>query len=161
MPAARRKASFQQNNLALAPCQGCSTCYRGGQGTAGRARQSTARHGTAWHGTHGTARQGRAGQGRAGRQGQGQGQGQGLGQGQGQGQGQGRAGRGGAGQGRAPKKATVEVHLYCLTAERSFAGRRHYSPRVPGSFTLPHRAVGTLGRGPRSEPRVPMALSAV
>ena len=41
---------------------------------------------------------------------------------------------------------------YCLTAKKLLAGRRHYSPRVPQSFTLPHRAVGTLGRGPRSEP---------
>ena len=45
-----------------------------------------------------------------------------------------------------------------LTAERSFAGRSHYSPRIPGAFTLPHRSDGTLGRGPRSEPRAPMQM---
>ena len=73
----------------------------------------------------------RAGQGRAGQEG--------------------RAGReGGAGRGRG--------RLYCLTAKKSFAGRRHYSPRTPGGFTLPHRADGTLGRGPRSEPRGPMQM---
>ena len=33
------------------------------------------------------------------------------------------------------------------TAETSCAGRRHYSPRLPGGFTLPHRSDGTLGRG--------------
>ena len=27
-----------------------------------------------------------------------------------------------------------------------------------GSFTLPHRSDGTLGRGPRSEPRAPMQM---
>ena len=66
---------------------------------------------------------------------------------------------------RPPKKAQTTptvvgfgVLLYCLTAKKSFAGRRHYSPRVPGGFTLPHRAVGTLGRGPRSKPRAPMQM---
>ena len=50
------------------------------------------------------------------------------------------------------------VLLYCLTAKKSFAGRRHYSPRLPGGFTLPRRSDGTLGRGPRSEPRAPMQM---
>ena len=50
------------------------------------------------------------------------------------------------------------VHLYCLTAERSMAGLCHYSPRIPGGFTLPHRFDGTLGRGPRSEPRAPTQM---
>ena len=30
----------------------------------------------------------------------------------------------------------------CLTAVRQLAGRRDYSPRLPGGFTLPHRADG-------------------
>ena len=66
---------------------------------------------------------------------------------------------------QTPQKSTDHANgggfgvlLYCLTAKKSFAGRRHYSPRVPGGFTLPHRAVGTLGRGPRSEPRAPMQM---
>ena len=29
------------------------------------------------------------------------------------------------------------VLLYCLTAERSFAGRRHYRPRIPGRLYPP------------------------
>ena len=33
---------------------------------------------------------------------------------------------------------------------------RHCRPRLPGGFTLPHRPVETLGRGPRSKPRAPM-----
>ena len=44
--------------------------------------------------------------------------------------------------------------LYCLTVKRSIAGRRHYSPRIPKGFTLPHRSDGTLGR----EPRAPMQM---
>ena len=44
------------------------------------------------------------------------------------------------------------VLLYCLTAKKSFAGRHHCGPRTQGGFTLPHRAVGTLGRGPQWEP---------
>ena len=65
-----------------------------------------------------------------------------------------------------PKKHAGEgfgVHLYCLTAglgllaKRSkIEGRRHYSPRRLGGFTLPHRCDGTLGRGPR--PRAPMQM---
>ena len=42
--------------------------------------------------------------------------------------------------------------------KRSIAGLGHYSPRIPGGFTLPHRSDGTLGRGPRSEPRAPMQM---
>ena len=38
------------------------------------------------------------------------------------------------------------------------AGLGHYSPCIPGGFTLPHRSDGTLGRGPRSEPRAPMQM---
>ena len=57
-----------------------------------------------------------------------------------------------------PNGGGFGVLLYCLTAKKSLAGRRHYSPRVPKGFTLPHRAVGTLGRGPRSEPRAPMQM---
>ena len=30
--------------------------------------------------------------------------------------------------------------------------------RLPGGFTLPHRSVETLGRGPRSKPRAPMHM---
>ena len=48
------------------------------------------------------------------------------------------------------------IYLYCPTAERSFAGRRHYSPLLPGGFTLPHRSDATLGRGLRSKPRTPI-----
>ena len=74
--------------------------------------------------------------------------------------------QGRAGQGRGtPPKSTDDTNgrgfgvlLYCLTATKSFAGRRHYSPRIPGGFTLPHRLVETLGRGPRSEPRAPMQM---
>ena len=43
--------------------------------------------------------------------------------------------------------------LYRLMAERSLAGCR-YSLRI---FALPHRSGETLGRGPRSQPRTPMA----
>ena len=42
--------------------------------------------------------------------------------------------------------------------KRSIAGLSHYSPRIPGGFTLPHRSDGTLGRGLRSEPRAPMQM---
>ena len=42
--------------------------------------------------------------------------------------------------------------------KRSIAGLGHHSPRIPGGFTLPHRSDGTLGRGPRSEPRAPMQM---
>ena len=37
-----------------------------------------------------------------------------------------------------------------LTADKSIAGRSHYSPRIPGGFTLPHCSDGTLGRGASS-----------
>ena len=53
---------------------------------------------------------------------------------------------------------SMAVGLGCLTAERSIAEQRHYGPRIPGGFTLPHRLVETLGRGPRSEPRAPMQM---
>ena len=43
-------------------------------------------------------------------------------------------------------------------SKRSIARLGHYSPRIPGGFTLPHRSDGTLGRGPRSEPRAPMQM---
>ena len=33
-----------------------------------------------------------------------------------------------------------------------------FRPRIPGGFTLPHRPVKTLGRGPRSDPRAPMQM---
>ena len=111
-----------------------------GQGRAGQGRAGQGRAG------QGRAGQGRAGQGRAnpGRAGQGR-----AGQGQ---------GRGRAGQGRAPNGRGFGVLLYCLTAERSTAEQRHCGPRIPGGFTLPHRSDGTLGRGPRSEPRAPMQM---
>ena len=126
--------------------------------------------------------QGAGGRGRgAGGRGQGAGgRGQGAGgRGQGAGgRGQGRAGAaqgsaeragggglaGRAGAGRAGQSTDdingggFGVLLYCLTAKKSFAGRRHCSPRIPGGFTLPHRFVETLGRGPRSEPRAPMQM---
>ena len=57
-----------------------------------------------------------------------------------------------------PNGGGLGVLLYCPTAKKSFAGRRHDSPRVPGGFTLSHRSDGTLGRGPRSEPRAPMQM---
>ena len=44
------------------------------------------------------------------------------------------------------------------TKPRSIAELGHYNPRIPGGFTLPHRSDGTLGRGPRSEPRAPMQM---
>ena len=40
---------------------------------------------------------------------------------------------------------------------KSSIGGRH-SVLVYGGFTLPHRLVETLGRGPRSEPRAPMQM---
>ena len=43
--------------------------------------------------------------------------------------------------------------------KRPIAGLGHYSPRIPGGFTLPHRSDETLGRGPRSEPRAPMQMN--
>ena len=58
----------------------------------------------------------------------------------------------------APNDKGFGVLLYCLTARGQIAGLGHYSPRIPGSFTLPHRSDGTLGRGPRSEPRAPMQM---
>ena len=42
--------------------------------------------------------------------------------------------------------------------KRSMAGLSHYSPRIPGGFTLPHRSDRTLGQEPRSEPRAPMQM---
>ena len=52
---------------------------------------------------------------------------------------------------RQPQKnRTTRVWVYLGlpdTAERSFAGRRHFRPRIPGGFTLPHRSDETLGRG--------------
>ena len=108
------------------------------------------------------------------------------GRGRGQGQGRGRAGHGAKARGqeakgargtfrfwlfvflllesgRFPPRPDRETHAHvpawgCLTAVRQFAGRRDYSPRLPGGFTLPHRADGRLGRGPRSEPRAPMQM---
>ena len=97
----------------------------------------------------------------------------------GSGQGQGRAGPGQAGQGQAgicqpgapnflgvPQTPRTDQHhvngqgfgvlLYCLTAERSTAGLGHCGPCRPGTFT--RRSDGTLGRGPRSEPRAPMQM---
>ena len=42
--------------------------------------------------------------------------------------------------------------------KRSMAVLGHFSPPIPGGFTLPHRSDETLGRGPRSEPRAPMQM---
>ena len=120
-------------------------------------------------------RRGRAGRARLGRAGAGEG-GRAIhgraGGGQGKQEGRG-AGRASAEQVRAgfllgaPRPPGITLHpngegfgvlLYCLTAKKSFAGRRHCSPRIPGGFALPHRSDGTLGRGPRSEPRAPMQM---
>ena len=66
--------------------------------------------------------------------------------------------------GRAPDPPStsrgfgVLLSPYCLTAERSIAGLGHHRPCIPGGFTLPHHPDGTLGRGPRSEPRPPMQM---
>ena len=47
-------------------------------------------------------------------------------------------------------------------AEKGRAGQRAASPQPPytGGLYPPHRSDGTLGRGPRSEPRAPMQMSA-
>ena len=56
-----------------------------------------------------------------------------------------------------PKPETLIVGFGVLPEQEVIRGDlRHYSPRIPGGFTLPHRSDGTLGRGPRSEPRAPM-----
>ena len=55
-------------------------------------------------------------------------------------------------------KTWVWGHSLLPDGKRSIAGLGHYSPRKPGGFTLPHRSDGTLGRGPRSEPRAPMQM---
>ena len=49
-------------------------------------------------------------------------------------------------------------HSLLPNVKNSIAGLVHYSPRIPGGFTLPHRSDGTLGPGPRSEPRAPMKM---
>ena len=131
-PAARRKASFQQTRPVRATRRANT-----GQGRAGQAGQR-AGQGRA----RARAGQGRAGQGRAA---------------QGQGRaGQRRGGRAGqAGQGRAAAQQGAAGQL------GSWAAGRHYSPRIPGGFTLPHRSHrsdGPLGRGPRSQPRAPMQM---
>ena len=78
---------------------------------------------------HGRAGQGGAGRGRAGHCRAGQG----------------RAGQGRAGQGRAAQGVLSEGVAESFPSP--FTGRLY-----------PHRAVGTLGRGPRSEPRAPMQM---
>ena len=93
--------------------------------------------------------------GGAGRAGGAGGRGAGGAGGAGGGGGQGRAGQGRAGH---TNGGGFGVLLYCLKPKKSFAGRRHYSPRIPEGFTLPHRLVETLGRDPRSEPRAPMQM---
>ena len=115
-----------------------------GQGSAGRARQGRAGQGRAGQGKgRAEAEQSRAEQSRAE-----------------QSRGQGRAGQGRAGQGRAGQGSTHDpngggfgVLLYCRQRSHSRGG-----VTTPGGFTLPHRLVETLGRGPRSEPRAPMQM---
>ena len=110
------------------------------------------------------------------------------GRGRGQGQGRGRAGHGAKARGQEAKGARglfgfgclflccwkvagsplgpAHVPAWgCLTAVRQFAGRRDYSPRLPGGFTLPHRAdggsAGGLGRSLERPCKWSAALSAV
>ena len=78
------------------------------------------------------------------------------------GQGGPRGARGGqgwpGGQGESKKMPKIWGPSLLPNGKRSIAGLGHYSPRIPGGFTLPHRSDGTLGRGPRSEPRAPMQM---
>ena len=153
----RSKQAFPTNTWPLAPCQGCS-----------KARESRTTFRSMFSvRMQGRGREGRAGQGRAGGRAE-----------------QGRAGQGRAGHARNLQGPVPEicqpgapdprirqlgrqkllngegfgVHPYCLTAERSMAGLCHYSPCIPGGFTLPHRSDGTLGWGFRSELRAPMQM---
>ena len=56
-----------------------------------------------------------------------------------------------------PKKARPPQSLL-PNGKRSMAGLGHFRPCIPGGFTLPHCSDGTLGQGPRSEPRAPMQM---
>ena len=113
--------------------------------TQGRAGQSRAGQGRA-----GQARgQGRAGQGRAG-------QGKGTAQGR---AGQGRAGQRRAGQGRAGQRGQAGQGR--AAAQQGAAGQLGSRASLQSSYTgrlYPHRSDGTLGRGPRSQPRAPMQM---
>ena len=128
------------NKRALSGLLDVLTQGRAGQSRAGQGRPARGQ-GRAGQGHA----QGRAGQGRAGQRRAGQGR-----------AGQRRGGRAGqAGQGRAAAQQGAAGQL------GSWAAGRHYSPRIPGGFTLPHRSHrsdGPLGRGPRSQPRAPMQM---
>ena len=75
---------------------------------------------------------------------------------------QGRGGRAGQGRGPRPPGGTPQTPLKSTddangrgvwgpsllpNGKEVIRGRCHYSPRIPGGFTLPHRLVETLGRG--------------